>query len=50
MTQQIATNTMIGLLIAVGLILLYLLFLAARNPVLVKIGLRNIPVAPPNLC
>ncbi len=46
MTQAIATNVMIGLLIAVGLILVYLLFLAARNPVLVKIGLRNIPRRP----
>ena len=46
MTQQIATNIMIGLLIAVGLILLYLLFVALRNPVLIKIGLRNIPRRP----
>ncbi len=46
MTQQIATNTMIGVLIAVGLILLYLVLLATRNPVLVKIGLRNIPRRP----
>lgn len=46
MTQQIATNVMIGLLVAVGLILAYLLFVAARNPVLVKIGLRNIPRRP----
>ena len=46
MTQQIANNTMIGLLIAVGLILLYLFLLATRNPVLVKIGLRNIPRRP----
>ena len=46
MLQQYATNTMIGLLIAVGLILLYLVLLATRNPVLVKIGLRNIPRRP----
>ena len=46
MTQQIATNIMIGLLIAVGLILLYLFFVALRNPVLIKIGLRNIPRRP----
>src|SRR3712207_9234938 len=37
---------MIGLLIAVGLIILYLALLAMRNPVLVKIGLRNIPRRP----
>ena len=37
---------MFGLLIAVGLILLYLTAVAARNPVLVKIGLRNIPRRP----
>jgi putative ABC transport system permease protein len=46
MLQQYATNVMIGLLIAVGLILLYLVLLATRNPVLVKIGLRNIPRRP----
>ena len=46
MPPQIATNVMIGLLIAVGLILLYLFFLFTRNPVLVKIGLRNIPRRP----
>ena len=46
MLQQYATNTMIGLLIAVGLIILYLVLLATRNPVLVKIGLRNIPRRP----
>jgi putative ABC transport system permease protein len=46
MTQTITNYVMIGLLSAVGLILLYLLFLAARNPVLVKIGLRNIPRRP----
>lgn len=37
---------MIGLLVAVGLILLYLTAVAARNPVLVKIGIRNIPRRP----
>jgi putative ABC transport system permease protein len=46
MLQQYATNVMIALLIAVGLILLYLFLLATRNPVLVKIGLRNIPRRP----
>lgn len=46
MTQTITNNVMIGLLGAVGLILLYLLFLAARKPVLVKIGLRNLPRRP----
>ena len=46
MFEQYAVNVMIGLLIAVGLILLYLAFLATRNPVLVKIGLRNIPRRP----
>jgi putative ABC transport system permease protein len=46
MIEQYATNIMIGLLIAVGLILLYLILLATRNPVLVKIGLRNIPRRP----
>src|SRR3954466_10940229 len=46
MPQQYAVNVMVGLLIAVGLILLYLFLLATRNPVLVKIGLRNIPRRP----
>lgn len=46
MTQTITNYVMISLLGAVGLILLYLLFLATRNPVLVKIGLRNIPRRP----
>ncbi|MCC6455054.1 MAG: FtsX-like permease family protein [Caldilineaceae bacterium] len=46
MPPQIANYTMIGLLIAVGLILLYLVFVGIRNPVLVKIGLRNIPRRP----
>lgn len=46
MPQQYATNVAIALLIAVGLILLYLGLLATRNPVLVKIGLRNIPRRP----
>jgi putative ABC transport system permease protein len=46
MTQAITNDVMIGLLSAVGLILLYLLVLAVRNPVLVKIGLRNIPRRP----
>jgi putative ABC transport system permease protein len=41
-----ANYFMVGLLVAVGLILLYLTALAARNPVLVKIGLRNIPRRP----
>src|SRR5690606_912241 len=40
------TTLMIGLIIAVALILLYLVLVAARNPVLVKIGLRNIPRRP----
>jgi putative ABC transport system permease protein len=40
------TQLMVGLVIAVGLILLYLAILALRNPVLVKIGLRNIPRRP----
>ena len=40
------TTIMIGLLAAVGLILLYLLFVATRNPVIARIGLRNIPRRP----
>ncbi len=40
------TYAMTGLLVGVGLILLYLGWLALRNPVLVKIGLRNIPRRP----
>jgi hypothetical protein len=46
MTLPSATSIMIALLIGVGLILLYLLALNLRNPVLVKIGLRNIPRRP----
>ena len=42
----ITTNVLIGLVVGVGLILLYLGWLAARNPVLIKIGLRNIPRRP----
>jgi putative ABC transport system permease protein len=41
-----ATNAMVGLLVGVALVLLYLGWLALRNPVLVKIGLRNIPRRP----
>lgn len=40
------TNVMIGLIVAVALILLYLVLMATRNPVLIKIGLRNIPRRP----
>lgn len=40
------TSIMIGLLVCVGLILLYLGFVSLRNPVLVKVGLRNIPRRP----
>lgn len=40
------TSIMIGLLALVGLILLYLGFVSLRNPVLVKVGLRNIPRRP----
>lgn len=39
-------NVMIGLLIGVAGVLLYILLLGWRNPVLVKIGLRNIPRRP----
>ncbi len=46
MTQTITNYVMFGLLGAVALILLYLLFLALRKPVLVKIGLRNLPRRP----
>lgn len=35
-----------GLLVGVGVVILYLGLLALRNPVLVKIGLRNIPRRP----
>jgi hypothetical protein len=49
MTQTITNNVMIGLLGVVGLILLYLLFLAARKPVLVNLGYATFPVAQPNL-
>src|SRR5690606_28608075 len=44
--MQWLINVMIGLLIGVAGILLYVLFLGWRNPVLVKIGLRNIPRRP----
>ena len=40
------TNYMFALLAAVGLILLWFVFLFVRNPVLIKIGLRNIPRRP----
>ena len=46
MTHAMSNYVMIGLLSAVGLIVLYLFLLAARNPVLVKIGLRNLPRRP----
>ncbi|HXF61711.1 MAG TPA: FtsX-like permease family protein, partial [Caldilineaceae bacterium] len=41
-----ATNVMAALLIGVAAIIAYLLLLGAHNPVLVKIGLRNIPRRP----
>ena len=41
-----SSTFVIGLLIGVGAILIYLLLVALRNPVLVKIGLRNIPRRP----
>ena len=44
--NNISTNTAIFFAAAVGLILLYLFFLYGRNPVLVKLGLRNIPRRP----
>lgn len=44
--MQWLNNVMIGLLIGVAGVLLYLLFLSWRNPVLAKIGLRNIPRRP----
>ncbi len=44
--NNITTNTAIVFAVAVGLILLYLFFLYGRNPVLVKLGLRNIPRRP----
>jgi putative ABC transport system permease protein len=46
MTMPTALQIMTGLLAAVGLIVLYLLFLSIRNPVIAKIGLRNIPRRP----
>lgn len=46
MTHAMSNYVMIGLLSAIGLIVLYLCLLAARNPVLVKIGLRNLPRRP----
>jgi hypothetical protein len=46
LTFPSVTQIMIGMLIAVGLILLYILYLNLRNPVLVKVGLRNIPRRP----
>ncbi|MCC6166700.1 MAG: ABC transporter permease [Caldilineaceae bacterium] len=44
--MQWLNNVMIGLLIGVAGVLLYILLLGWRNPVLVKIGLRNIPRRP----
>ena len=46
MFQTWATNVMLTLLVSVALILLYLVYVGLRNPVLVKIGLRNIPRRP----
>ncbi|MCB0044735.1 MAG: FtsX-like permease family protein [Caldilineaceae bacterium] len=40
------TNYVIALLVAVGLIILYFAWLFMRNPVLIKVGLRNIPRRP----
>lgn len=44
--NNISTNTALFFAAAVVLILLYLFFLYGRNPVLVKLGLRNIPRRP----
>jgi len=44
--NNISTNTALFFAGAVVLILLYLFFLYGRNPVLVKLGLRNIPRRP----
>ncbi|MEZ4617245.1 MAG: hypothetical protein R2867_17280 [Caldilineaceae bacterium] len=44
--ESISTNAAIAFAAAVVLILLYLLLLYFRNPVLVKLGLRNIPRRP----
>ncbi|MEZ4864537.1 MAG: FtsX-like permease family protein [Caldilineaceae bacterium] len=44
--SNLGTNTAIALSAAIGLILLYLLLLRLRNPVLVRLGLRNIPRRP----
>lgn len=46
MTGAWLNYVMVVLVVGVGLILLYLAILAMRNPVLVKIGLRNIPRRP----
>ncbi|MFN8441809.1 MAG: FtsX-like permease family protein [Caldilineaceae bacterium] len=46
MLSSIYTNISIGLLVLVGLILLVLLALAFANPVLAKLGVRNIPRRP----
>ncbi|MEX1020889.1 MAG: FtsX-like permease family protein [Litorilinea sp.] len=40
------TSIMLGLLAGIGLILLYIGYINLRNPVLVKVGLRNIPRRP----
>ena len=42
----LTTNIMIGLVVGVGLVILYLIWLTTRNPVLIKVGLRNIPRRP----
>ena len=44
--NNITTTAAIYLAAAVGVILLYFLLIYVRNPVLVKLGLRNIPRRP----
>ncbi len=44
--NNLSTNTAIALTAAVVLILLYLVLLWLRNPVLIKLGIRNIPRRP----
>ncbi len=46
MLQNINNNITTGLVIIVVALLVYLLFLAARKPVLAKLGVRNIPRRP----